>query len=373
MNTTTKNPLIIKTFIITLLLLIGLGIVMQYSASDKIALEKTGKSYYFFLQHLKRLVMAALACVALAFVNYKQIKKIVWILFFITLGIVIRPIIIKFVNNSPAPARWFSIGSLSIQTSEVVRLFLIIFLANYISKHNSEIENFKNGFMPAFAIVTIFITLIAIQPDFSSSVIIYFICMIILYVGGAKFIHILSVSSIMSVFGFIYVRTSPYRWERVLTFLDPSDTNNGGYQIHQSLISLSNGGFIGQGIGNSIGKNLYLPEAHTDFIFSIIGEELGFVGTIFFIALFVVLFLTMHKVAKHINNKFGQIIIFSTALSIITYALFNMAVCSGIGPVTGLPMPFVSYSGSQILINGILLGIVSNIYLQERKSIKWKN
>jgi len=372
MKTDNKNPLVIKIFIITLILLIGLGIVMQYSASNKIALEKTGKSYYFLLLHLKHLLMGILICITFLFIDYKQIKKTVILLFGITFLIIIVPIIKKVTTNSSSPARWFSIGSSSIQTSEVARLFLIMFLANYITKHNSKITDFKKGFLPAFAIIIIFIILIALQPDFSSAFIIYFICMVTLYVGGAKFSHTMGVSSLMGVLGFIYVRIEPYRWKRVLTFLDPSDTKNSGYQIHQSLISLSNGGIFGQGIGNSMGKNLFLPEANTDFIFSIIGEELGFIGSTLFIALFFILFFSMHKIAKHVKNQFGQLIIFSTALSIIIYALFNAAVCSGIGPVTGLPMPFVSYSGSQILINGLLLGIVFNIYLQERKSIKWK-
>lgn len=372
MKTDSKNPLVFKIFIITLLLLIGLGMVMQYSASNKIAFEKTGKSDYFFLQHLKRLLIGILICLTFLFIDYKQMRKTVIVLFIITLAIVIIPIIKKAISNSSIPARWFSIGSISIQTSEVVRLFLIIFLANYISKHNSEITDFKRGFLPAFSIVTIFIILIASQPDFSSAAIIYFICMVTLYVGGAKFIHIMGVSSVMGTLGFIYVRIEPYRWSRILIFMDSSDTTNGGYQIRQSLISLANGGIFGQGIGNSMGKNLFLPEANTDFIFSIIGEELGFIGSTFFIALFFVIFFSMHKIAKHVKDQFGQLIIFSTALSIIIYALFNAAVCAGIGPVTGLPMPFVSYSGSQILINGMLLGIVFNIYLQERKSIKWE-
>lgn len=372
MKTNSKNPLIFKIFIITLLLLIGLGIVMQYSASNKIAFEKTGKSYYFFLQHIKRLLFGILICLTFLFIDYKYMKKAVSILFIITLVIIIIPIIKKTISNSSIPARWFSIGSTSIQTSEVARLFLIIFLANYITKQDSEITDFKRGFFPAFAIITIFVILIASQPDFSSAVIIYFICIVTLYVGGAKFLHIAGASSIIGVLGFIYVRIEPYRWNRILTFMDSSDTKNSAYQINQSLISLANGGIFGQGIGNSMGKNLFLPEANTDFIFSIIGEELGFIGSAFFISLFFVLFFSMHKIAKHVKDQFGQLIIFSTALSIIIYALFNASVCSGIGPVTGLPMPFVSYSGSQILINGILLGIVFNIYLKERKSIKWE-
>ncbi len=371
MNDEIKNPRIVKIFVIALLLIIGFGMIMQYSASNKIALEKTGSSSYFLLLHLKRLLISTLVFLSLLVIDYKKFKKIIGVLFFITLAIVITPLLKKIATNSSFPARWLSLGVISIQTSEVARLFLILFLANYISKHHSKIEDFKHGFMPAFGIIIIFIALIALQPDFSSSVIIYFICMIILYIGGAKFLHILGVSSIMSVFGLIYVRISPYRWQRILTFFDSSNTKQDGYQIHQSLISLSNGGFLGQGFGNSMGKNLYLPEAHTDFIFSIIGEELGFFGTASFIIAFCVLFYTMHQIAKLIENKFGQIIFFSTALSMFIYALFNVAVCSGIGPVTGLPMPFVSYSGSQILINSALLGIVFNIYLQERKSIKW--
>jgi cell division protein FtsW len=136
MKTDNKNPLVIKIFIITLILLIGLGIVMQYSASNKIALEKTGKSYYFLLLHLKHLLMGILICITFLFIDYKQIKKTVILLFVITLLIVIVPIIKKVTTNSSSPARWFSIGSSSIQTSEVARLFLIIFLANYITKHN---------------------------------------------------------------------------------------------------------------------------------------------------------------------------------------------------------------------------------------------
>ncbi|MEA1987156.1 MAG: FtsW/RodA/SpoVE family cell cycle protein [Candidatus Marinimicrobia bacterium] len=370
MNQINKNPLIIKMFIISLILLIGFGVIMQYSASNKISLEQTGDSTFYFLQHLKRLLISILIFLTFLFIDYKKLSKAVIVFFFITLAIVIYPIIIKVTNGHSFPARWFSIGSISIQTSEVVRLFLIIFVTNYIAKRKSKMTDFKQDFLPVFIVIIILISLIAVQPDFSSSVILYFICMILLYVGGAKVLHIFGVSSIMAILGLGYVRFSPYRWQRILTFFDSSNIKEDAYQIHQSLVSLSNGGFWGQGLGKSMGKNLFLPEANTDFIFSIIGEEFGFLGATIIVGLFFLLFYTMNKLAKKITNPFGQLIVFSTALSLIIYALFNMAVCSGIGPVTGLPMPFVSYSGSQLLINGALLGIVFNIYLQERKKIE---
>ncbi len=349
-----------------LAILVAFGMIMLFSASSRISFYKYDSSSVIFLRHLTRMLAALILGIAAYRIDYQLIRKANAFFFFAALAVVIYPLLSKLAHPGSPPARWIAIGSFSFQTAEIARFALIIFISNYLAKHQENIRDLREGFMPVAVVMIGFISLLALAPDFSTAAILYLIFMVMIYAGGARLSHILSVSGIAAVVGLIYIRMADYRWARILSFFDPEANKKASYQVTQSLISLGNGGFFGQSLGASYGKNMYLPEAHTDFIFSIIGEEWGFLGTALTILLFVILFLSLYRLTERIHDIFARLVIFSTAFSILLYALVNAAVCVRIFPVTGLPMPFVSYSGSQLIVNSALLGIVFNILHQEK-------
>lgn len=343
-------------------LLVLLGTIMLFSASSQISLERYGSSNSYFFHHLQRLFMAALLGFACYLIDYKTFRKHVKLLYFLTLLAVIFPFIQNIVSGRSDPARWIRTGVMTIQTSEILRFTLIIYLAAYLSSRTESILSYKSGILPALVTLGIPILLIALAPDFSTAIILLMITCIVLYVGGVPLKHLAITTFPLILTAFVYVRISDYRWNRVLVYLGKeSNVSAGAYQINQSLISLANGRLTGTGLGKSMLKNLYLPEAHTDFIYSIIGEEWGFLGASFFILLFILIFISLIRLSMDVEDIYAKYIIFGINISLILYALFNIGVTVGLFPVTGLPMPFVSYSGSQILINGALIGILFRI------------
>jgi cell division protein FtsW len=373
---TITYPTYIYTLKIVLGLLILLGAIMLFSASSQISLEKFGDSNSYFFQHLKRLFIAFLSGTALYLIDYRKIPRVIIPLYIMTLFVVLIPFIQNMATGQSEPARWIKTGFITIQTAEVVRFTLILYIAAYLSTHSKDLLSYKKGLLPALIMLVIPIVLVALAPDFSTAFMLLIICCMILYVGGIPLKHLAISALPIFVLGFIYVRISDYRWSRVLVYLNrSSDVSGDAYQINQSIISLANGRVFGAGLGKSMLKHLYLPEAHTDFIFSIIGEEWGFLGAVVFIALFMTLFYCLARLSFELKDTFARIAVFGINISIISYALFNIGVTVGIFPVTGLPMPFVSYSGSQIIINGALLGLLFRIikenYHSERSYSKY--
>ncbi|HBY18660.1 MAG TPA: stage V sporulation protein E [Candidatus Marinimicrobia bacterium] len=359
---TTTYPGYILILKVSLALLVLLGTIMLFSASSQISLERYGNSNAYFFHHLQRLFMALLLGLACYLIDYRTFRKHIRLIYILTLVAVILPFIQNMISNRSDPARWIRTGVMTIQTSEILRFTLIIYLASYLSGREETITSYKQGLLPPLIALGIPILLIALAPDFSTAVILFLITCIILYVGGVPLKHLTITTLPLLLGAFVYIRISDYRWSRVLVFLGKESNPSGSaYQINQSLISLANGRLTGTGLGKSMLKNLYLPEAHTDFIYSIIGEEWGFLGAGLFILLFVLIFISLIRLSMDIHDMYGKYIVFGINISLVLYALFNMGVTVGLFPVTGLPMPFVSYSGSQLLINGALLGILFRI------------
>ncbi|HDR04532.1 MAG TPA: hypothetical protein ENN84_04725, partial [Candidatus Marinimicrobia bacterium] len=271
----------------------------------------------------------------------------------------------NYLSGSSSPARWVRIGSSTFQTAEVLRFFIILFLANYFSKYENRIQSFYEGYLPALLTLMLPIVIIALTPDYSSAASLTAIVLISFFISGTKKRFLFATGSVFVLLSGIYVAMAPYRIQRIISFFNDSESAGGTYQITQSLISLSSGGLWGRKLGNSLGKNLFLPEAHTDFIFSILGEEFGFIGATFTLFLFIALFLLTFLIANQMRNSFAANFIRLTAVSIIFYALVNVAVCVKLLPVTGLPMPFISYSGAQMMVNGALFGIIFTFFKEE--------
>ncbi len=267
------------------------------------------------------------------------------------------------------PARWLYIGPLSLQTSDIARFSIIIFMAYYADKKRESLKEFQTGLLPALFVLIIIMALIIIQPDYSTALMIGVIGFIILFIGGAEISHLALSGACALLVGIPILISRSYRLERLLDFLGVGNNADIGYQAKQSLNSLGNGGWLGVGLGNSIEKNHFLPTPHTDFIFAIIGEELGLVlGTIPVLTLFILIFLRGLKIAKKCTDHFGVFLSLGIAFNLVLYAFVNAAVVTGILPVTGLPMPMVSYGGSGMVVNMAMMGILLNIS-QSRRSV----
>lgn len=355
-----------RKLLIYLSLLSIIGTIMLYSASwYESFLSTNGYTEMFFLKnHLKRLLIGLFFMIVFLLFDYRILKDLAIFLVLFSILLLMLTKITYLINGYSwyKPARWLSIGSLGFQTSDIARFSIIIFMAYYVDRKREELESIQNGLIPALFVLFLIMSLIIIQPDYSTAIMIGFLGIIILFVGGAKISQLSLACSCALLVGIPVLLAREYRKQRVLSFFGVGDNPDVGYQAHQSLISLGNGGLLGTGLGNSIEKNHFLPTPHTDFIFAIIGEELGFLmGTVPVITLFLLIFFQGIKIAKNCNDPFGVLLSIGIVSNFILYAFVNASVVTGLLPVTGLPMPMVSYGGSGMIINMSLIGILLNI------------
>lgn len=367
-----------RGLIITVLILLVFGIVMLYSASSSLSLSETnGRTDTLYLQaHLKRLLFGIIFLFVFTLLDYRYLKSIAKYMLLGAIMLLVWTIVSSLLNNSTTPARWLFIGGFSLQTSDIARLATIIFIAAFIDSGRDRIKQFYEGYLPIVAIITIPVGLIMLQPDYSTAIMLGLIGAIMLFLGGARLSHLMVTASAAMVVAVPLLMMAPYRRARIFSWFNGNeDLASSSYQINQSLISLGNGNMFGLGLGNSMEKNLFLPTPHTDFILSIIGEELGLLGTLFVLTLFIILFQRGIKIAKEANDAFGVFLALGISISIILYAFINAAVVTNIVPVTGLPLPLISYGGTSILVHLMGIGILLNIS-QGKRSIKhrtgWK-
>ncbi len=358
-----------------------LGIIMLYSASWYESFSNSnGKTDMLYLKgHLKRLLVGLVFFFIFLNIDYKNLKQAAPYFIFFTIIILVATKFMFLVKGFSwnKPARWIYLGPFSLQTSDIARFSVLIFMSYYVEKQMGRLQSFKTGLLPAIVILSTIMALIIIQPDFSTAFMIGALGIVILFIGGASLSHLSLIGLFTFLIGLPVLLLREYRRQRVIYYLPKwltsffgiSVTEDLGYQARQSLISLGNGGIFGVGLGNSIEKNRLLPTPHTDFIFAIIGEELGLIlGTLPLITLFLLIFFRGLKVAKDCTDQFGVLLAVGISFNFILYAFINVGVVTGILPVTGLPMPLVSYGGSSMVINMILIGILLNIS-QSKKTL----
>ena len=365
-----------RHLLIFLCILSVLGTVMLYSASWYESFSSSnGRTDMLFLQnHLKRLLVGVFFLFGFLTFDYRKLKQIApyLIMFSIFLLIMTKLYYLGKGYSWYKPARWLYVGPFSIQTSDIARFSVIIYMAYYADKKRDKLRDFQLGLLPALGILCIIMALIVIQPDYSTALMIGAIGVLILFIGGASIPQLSSAGAGAMLIGIPVLLSREYRRQRILSWFGIGDNTEIGYQASQSLISLGNGGIFGVGLGNSIEKNHFLPTPHTDFIFAIIGEELGFViGTVPVLTLFLLIFIRGLKIAKECTDPFGIFLSIGIAFNLVLYAFVNAAVVTGVFPVTGLPMPMVSYGGSGMVINMAMMGILLNIS-QSRRSVGGK-
>jgi cell division protein FtsW len=352
-----------RLLLLSTLVLVVFGALMIYSSTSVItpALAKKGATeFYYFKRHIFT-IFVGLCFMFLAYtVKPASLKKIAipLLLFsFVLLLLVFLPGIGVQVNGA---RRWIRLWPSTFQPSEFVKLSMVIFLARYLSSQAFRPESFIS-FVKPLAVMAVFQAVMLIQPDFGAAMSLAFLTITMLFLSGTRLRYLISLSIFALPILFVLIK-EPYRLRRVTSFLDPwKDPQGSGFQLVQSFIAFGSGGMSGVGLGSSIQKLSYLPESHTDFIFSIIGEEFGFIGVSVIIALFVVIFFRGFSIANRTQDKFTYYLAVGLSLMISVQALVNFAVATGLVPTKGLPLPFISYGGSSLLMNMAAIGILLKI------------
>lgn len=351
-----------KLLLIAVILICIFGIIMIYSASSIWAEYKYNDPFKFVKAQSIFFIIGLLFIFILSKFNIDILYKkanLILLICFILLVLVLIPGIGTIRNGSRS---WFGIGSLGIQPSEFAKIGLIIFVAKYLANNQKNVKDIKKGVLPILLIIGIFFALIMLEPDFGTAMVIVLTLIVMIFISGVKlsFFIKIGILGLLGIVGLIIV--APYRMERIISFLNPwVDPLGSGYQIIQSLYAIGPGGLLGQGFLNSHQKQFYLPEPQTDFIFSIISEEFGFLGILIVTSFIAFIFYRIIKIALKENNLFKKYLAFGLGFGIIIQSLLNIAVVIGLIPVTGVTLPFLSYGGSSLLISMISIGIILNI------------
>ena len=351
-----------RTLLILIALISVFGISMLLSASTAFSIKYYGSSTFIFKKQLIFLVAGFIIMLFVSRIDYNFYRQIAYPLYIFGLILLILTYVPHISHKVKGAHRWINLGLIKLQPSEFVKIFVIILLAYLIEKKQDIINNFSKGFLPFIVIPGISMLLILKQPDFGTFLIIGLVVFIMIFIAGTRISYIISVILIALPAIYLLIMSTPYRKMRFLAFLDPWKLyKTFGFQIAQSLISFGSGGFWGCGIGNSVQKLFYLPEAHTDYIFAIIAEELGFPGVIAVIGLFFALFYTCLKISLKVENIFGKLMGLGFSFLIIIEVLINTGMCMGILPPKGIALPFFSYGGSALLAKFFMFGIMLNL------------
>ncbi|MBW1972344.1 MAG: putative lipid II flippase FtsW [Spirochaetes bacterium] len=350
--------------LVDVLLLVGIGVVMVYSSSAIIAEKKFGDPFYFLKRDTLNSLIGIFLMLIFSFVPYLYFKKAAFPIFIISLLLLILVLIPNIGKGPKDIKRWIDIGiGIRFQPSEFFKLAIIIFLASYLAKCREKVKEFTSGVLMPLIFIAIPCILILFQPDFGTVVLIFAIGFILIFIAGARLRDIMPVLIFIIVPIFILLITKQgYRYNRILAFIDPwKDPEKTGFQIIQSFIAFVSGGKFGLGLGESQQKLFFLPAAHTDFIFAILGEEMGLLGVFVVVFLFSIIVILGFRIAWRIKEPFGTYLATGIVVMIALQTIINMGVVMGIFPTKGLTLPFISYGGSSLVVNLIGMGILLNI------------
>lgn len=340
--------------------LLGLGLVAIYSSSAVYAMDRFNSPAYFFWKQLTWIGIGLTGALILLVYDHRKLR--VWIKPLLALCLALLAAVLIFGHEVSGAKRWLRVAGIGFQPSELVKIALILFVADYCDRKRSRLHSFKNGLAPVLAVVGLFCGLIFLQPDLGTPVLIAVTCLVIIFIGGASWRHMAGLVSAGLLVTFSAVWLKPYRRRRLLSFLDPwNDVSGEGYQLVQSLLAIGSGGIAGVGLGGSHSKLLYLPEPHTDFIFPIFSEELGLVGSLAILSLFGLVAWRGFRISSRATNFFSSLLSSGITLLILLQALFNIAVVTGCLPTKGLPLPFISFGGSSLVVTMAAVGILLNI------------
>jgi len=351
-----------RTYYLIVLFLMFVSLIVVFSASGYFA-ARHSSMYSYFYQHVIKIGLSVFMIILFGTIDYEYYRVfsktfLIGIVFVLILTLMLAPQI-------KGASRWLNIGFIKFQPSELAKLLLIIHLANLIDKKGERIKSFNNGLIYMIVWVMIIFILVYFQPNISLSIIIAICAAAMLYVGGAKFKHLFAIFSVGLVSAGIYAMHSVEHWYsrgRISSYINSILTGQTiNHQVLQAKIALGSGGTLGLGLGQSHQSAGFVPEAYGDFIFSIIGEEFGFVGIILILLAYLALFVIGIIIAKNLADKFAQLLVFGISFSIVLSAFVNAGVVIGLLPTTGITLPFISYGGTSLMVSGMSVGIVLNI------------
>jgi cell division protein FtsW len=343
-------------------LLLSIGVVMVYSASAIVAADRFHDPYLFLRKQLFWALLGAACLLAALRLDYRRLESLGVPILVVAAVLLLLVLVPPFAQPINGTRRWLRLGPVSFQPVELAKLALVIYLAAFIARRRDELGDLRRGFLLPLGVAAGLAALVLAEPDLGNCLTLIAVALALLFLAGSRVQHLLLVfAAALPALG-LAIWLAPYRLRRITTFLDPwSDPRGSGFQIIQSWLALGGGGPLGRGIGESKQKLFYLPESHTDFIFAIIGEELGFAGALVVLALFVVLVWRGLRVGLRAPDAFGAYLALGITLLMATQTLVNLGVVTGLLPTKGLPLPFISFGGSALLVTMLATGLLLNI------------
>ena len=353
-----------RPLLFAVLMLLVTGVVIVYSSSSVIALTTYDDSAYFMKRQIVwALVGLALMAIAMRvdhrLLSDQRIVIALLVISLLLLALTLVPGIGKMINGS---RRWLRYGMFSFQPSELAKFALVVYMSYYIAKKGERIRDLMNGLVPAYVVCGMFLLVTALQPDFGATMTIAGVACILLFAGGASLLHLGGTALAALPVVYVAVVHSAYRQRRIFSFLDPwADPQGAGHQIIQSFLAFGSGGIFGRGLGEGRQKLLFLPERHSDFIYAVIGEELGLIGAMAVLVLFLIILWRGVRIALASSDPFSRSLALGITLLICVQGMVNMAVVTGLLPTKGIALPFLSYGGSSLVITMAAMGVLLNI------------
>jgi cell division protein FtsW len=351
--------------LIVVLALVGIGIVMVYSTSAIIAGDRYGDPYYFLKRQALYAGIGFALMILMIFFPYEILKRFAYPILILSILSLIAVLIPGIGHRAGGSMRWLKIQFFSFQPSEFAKLGLIIFLAYFLTKKEEKIRSFSFGFLPTILLSGIVIALVVKEPDFGAALFLTMVVFLLLFVSGARLIYVIGAFLVAASVAYYFLMNAGYRYKRLISFIRPwEDPTGTSFQIIQSFLSFGSGGLFGLGLGEGRQKLFFLPAPHTDFIFSIIGEELGLVGAMIVVLLFLILTLRGIQIGLSLEDRFGAYLALGITLMISLQAIINMMVVLGLLPTKGLTLPLVSYGGTSLVTNLVGVGILLRLSTQ---------
>lgn len=354
-------------FIGAVAILVALGLIMLASAGAVVGFQRFGQADYFFKRQLLFLAIGIGVAYLCYYLDYHFWKRYAIPLLIVSIILLFFVFLPGLGFEAGGARRWIALGGFLIQPSEIVKLTFLIYLAVWLEKRGAGIKDFSYGFLPFVCLLGAVVFLVLLQPDLGTVSIIVFLSLITYFVAGAPWRYVIAFIAGATALVALLIKIAPYRAARLTVFLDPSADPQGiGYHINQALLAIGSGGIFGRGLGRSLQKYNYLPEVTSDSIFAVIAEELGFILVLGIIAVYLVLFLRGITIARNAPDNFGRYLAVGITAGIVIQALINMAALSGLLPLTGITLPFISAGGSSLIILMAQVGILANISRQTR-------
>ena len=350
---------------VLMLMLFSLGIV--YSASASYAMAKSGNSEQFLTRHAAKVLIGILGLFIGMRMNYQSLQKFTKIAVIVSVVFLLVTFVLG--GETKGATRWLRFSIIGFQPSEFAKYALLFHLSALIATKEEVIQDFKKGFVPMMIWIALVTVLVMAQPNFSMGAMIFLLSLMMLYIGNVRLKHLGLTFAILLPLIIVYMLSAEYRYHRITDFASgtaglfngPDSIDKFEYQLRQAIIGFGNGGIFGAGPGESKQRDFFLPESYGDFVFSIVGEEYGFIGTAFFMLVFLFIMYRGFRIAKYTEDPFGRYLAIAITSAITFYAIINAGVTLGVFPTTGLPMPFVSYGGSSMVLSACAVGVLLNI------------